>query len=91
MQDQFNSDSIVSSEEEIEDNEYLNQSRRPIKLAQGARDHFSKSILILNQDLMILTDEKEHKMLKLQRKESKFQWEPPWYIMKVQLPTIVLY
>ena len=98
MQDQFKSDSIASSEEEmeeeiekeIEDNEDLNQSRRPIKPAQGARDHFSLSILIFNQNLMISTDEKEHKM-KLQRKESNFQWEPPWYIVKVQLPTVTLY
>ena len=45
LQDQFNSDSIVSSEEEteeeIKDNEDLNQSKRPTKSAQGARDHFS--------------------------------------------------
>ena len=67
LQDQFNSDSIAPSEEEmkeeteeeIEDNEDLNQSKRPIKSAQGARDHFSQSILILNQNLMILTDKKE--------------------------------
>ena len=94
LQDQFNSDSIVPSEketeEEIENNEDLNQSKRPIKPAQGARDHFSRSILILNQNLVILTDEKEHKM-KLQRKESKFQWELPWYIVKVQLPTVAIY
>ena len=41
LQDQFNSDSIVPSEKEIEDNEDLNQSKRLIKSAQGARDHFS--------------------------------------------------
>ena len=95
LQGQSNSDSIVPSEEEtekeIEDNEDLNQSKRPIKPAQGARDHFSRSILILNQNLVILTDEKEQKISKLQRKESKFQWEPPWYIVKVQLPTITSY
>ena len=90
LQDQFNSDSIVPSEEEIEGNEDLNQSKRPIESAQGARDHFSQSILILNQNLVILTDEKEHKT-KLQRKENKFQWEPSWYIVKVQLSTITLY
>ena len=94
LQDQFNSDSIVPSEEEtekeIEDNEDLNQSKRPIKPAQGARDHFSRSILLLNQNLVILTDEKDHKT-KLQGKESKFQWEPPWHIMKVQLPTVTSY
>ena len=63
LQDQFNSD--------------LNQSKRSIESAQGARDHFSQSILIFKQNLVILTDEKEQKMSKLQRKESKFQWEPP--------------
>ena len=73
LQDQFNSDSIVLSEKEIENNEDLNQSKRSIKLAQRARDHFSQSILIFNQNLMILTDEKEQKMSKLQRKKSKFQ------------------
>ena len=73
LQDQLNSNSIVPSEKGIEDNEDLNQSKRPIKSAQGARDHFSQSILILNQNLVILTDEKEQKMSKLQRKESKFQ------------------
>ena len=62
LQDQFNSDSIVPSEKEIKDNEDLNQSKGPIKSTQGARDHFSQSILILNQNLVILTDEKEHKM-----------------------------
>ena len=41
LQDQFNSDSIVPSEEEIKDNEDLNQSKRPIKPAQGTRDYFS--------------------------------------------------
>ena len=95
LQDQFNSDFIAPSEEEteeeIEDNEDLNQSKRPIKLAQGARDHFSQSILILNQNLMILTNKKEQKMSKLQRKENKLQWEPPWYIVKVQLPTVAIY
>ena len=99
MQDQFNSDFIAPSEEEmeeeteeeIEDNEDLNQSKRPIKSAQGAQDHFSQSILILNQNLMILIDEKEQKMLKLQRKENKFQWEPPWYIVKVQISTVTSY
>ena len=91
LQGQSNSDSIVPSEKEIEDNEDLNQSKRPIKSAQGARDHFSQSVLILNQNLMILTDKKEQKMPKLQRKESKFQWEPPWYIVKVQLPTVAIY
>ena len=35
LQDQFNSDSIVRSEEEIKDNEDLNQSKRSIKSAQG--------------------------------------------------------
>ena len=66
LQDQFNSDSIVLSEEEteeeIKDSEDLNQSKRPTESAQGARDYFSRSILILNQNLVILTDEKEHKM-----------------------------
>ena len=65
LQDQFNSDSIAPSEEETEDNEDLNQSKRPIKPAQGARDHFSRSILIFNQNLIILTDEKEQKISKL--------------------------
>ena len=44
LQDQFNSDSIAPSEEEmkeeteeeIKDNEDLNQSKRPIKSTQGA-------------------------------------------------------
>ena len=79
------------TKKEIEDNEDLNQSKRPTESAQGARDHFSQSTLILNQNLVILTDKKEQKMSKLQRKESKFQWEPPWYIMKVQLPTVASY
>ena len=50
LQNQFNSDFIAPSEEEteeeIEDDEDMNQSKRPIKSAQGARDYFSQSIKI---------------------------------------------
>ena len=50
LQDQLNSDSIAPSkeetEEEIEDNEDLNQSRRPIKSTQRG----TRSFLMINLD-----------------------------------------
>ena len=76
LQDLLNSDFITPSEEEIEekikDNEDLNQSKKPIKPAQGARDHFSRSILILNQNLVILTDKKSKRCRSCKEKRANF-------------------